>query len=75
MTRELEELEAWDPAVTAGDEWEVLRRQGLLASSRTLAGETLSRGQAVEIERVCRAYPHLTDDEFVSTHLEGWLTC
>ena len=54
---------------------EVLRRQGLLASSRTLAGETLSRGQAAEIERVCRAYPHLTDDDFVSAHLEGWLTC
>ena len=54
---------------------EVLRRQGLLASTRTLAGETLSRGQAAEIERVCRAYPHLTDDEFVSAHLESWLTC
>ena len=54
---------------------EVLRRQGLLASSRTLAGETLSRGQADEIERVYRAYPHLTDDEFVSAHLESWRTC
>ena len=54
---------------------EVLRRQRLLASTRTLAGETLSRGQAAEIDRVCRAYPHLTDDEFVSAHLESWLTC
>ena len=54
---------------------EVLRRQGLLGSSRTLAGETLSRGQAAEIDRVCRAYPHLTDDEFVADHLASWLTC
>jgi dihydrodipicolinate synthase/N-acetylneuraminate lyase len=54
---------------------EVLKRQGLLGSSRTLAGETLSRGQAAQIDRVCRAYPHLTDDEFVTDHREAWLTC
>lgn len=53
---------------------EVLRRQGLLASGRCLdPRETLSRGQAAEIDRVCRAYPHLADDEFVAGHLEEWL--
>jgi hypothetical protein len=52
---------------------EVLRRQGLLASSRCLdAHETLSPGQAEEIDRVCGAYPHLSDDEFVASHLDEW---
>jgi hypothetical protein len=52
---------------------EVLRRQGLLASARCLdPRETLSRGQAEEIDRVCRAYPHLRDDEFVAAHLDEW---
>jgi dihydrodipicolinate synthase/N-acetylneuraminate lyase len=55
---------------------EVLRRQGLLASARCLdARETLSPGQAAEIDRVCRAYPHLADDEFVAAHLEEWMSC
>ena len=55
---------------------EVLRRQGLLASARCLdARETLSTGQAAEIDRVCRAYPHLADDGFVAAHLEEWLSC
>jgi hypothetical protein len=55
---------------------EVLRRQGLLASARCLdARETLSGGQAAEIERVYRAYPHLADDEFVAAHLEEWMSC
>jgi dihydrodipicolinate synthase/N-acetylneuraminate lyase len=49
---------------------EVLRRQGLLAHTRCLdASETLSPGQAAEIDRVYRAYPHLHDDAFV----EEWL--
>lgn len=53
---------------------EVLRRQGLLTTTRCLdAHDSLSAGQAEEIDRVSRAYPHLTDDEFVSAHLEGWL--
>ena len=52
---------------------EVLRRQGLLASTRTLAAETLGPGQARELDRVCHAYPHLLDDEFVAEHLETWL--
>jgi dihydrodipicolinate synthase/N-acetylneuraminate lyase len=55
---------------------EVLRRQGLVASTRCLdPGETLSRGQAAEIDRVSRAYPHLSDDEFVAAHLEEWMQC
>ena len=52
---------------------EVLRRQGLLASTRTLTGETLGPGQASELDRVRRMYPHLLDDEFVAEHLETWL--
>ena len=52
---------------------EVLRRQGLLTSTRTLTGETLGPGQVDELDRVCRAYPHLVDDEFVAEHLETWL--
>ena len=53
---------------------EVLRRQGLLASTRTLdATERLSPGQSEEIDRVIRSYPTLTDDEFVREYLEAWL--
>jgi dihydrodipicolinate synthase/N-acetylneuraminate lyase len=53
---------------------EVLRRQGLLATTRCLdPNETLSHGQAAEINRVCTAYPHLTDDDFVREHRDEWL--
>jgi len=53
---------------------EVLRRQGLLETNYCLdPAETLSPGQAEEIDRVCRMYPHLTDDAFVAEHLEEWL--
>lgn len=53
---------------------EVLKRQGLLSSARCLdPHETLSRGQAEEIDRVSCAYPHLKDDEFVRAHLDEWL--
>jgi hypothetical protein len=55
---------------------EVLRRQGLVASTRCLdPRETLSAGQAEAIDRVCRAYPHLADDEFVRANLEEWMRC
>lgn len=54
---------------------EVLRRQGLLAGTWCLdERETLSPGQAAELDRVSRAYPDLTDDVFVREHLEGWLS-
>jgi dihydrodipicolinate synthase/N-acetylneuraminate lyase len=53
---------------------EVLRRQGLLAGTWCLdPSESLSPGQAEEIERVSRFYPYLTDDEFVAEHLDDWL--
>ena len=53
---------------------EVLRRQGLLTNILTLdPNESLSPGQAVEIDRVYRAYPHLNDDAFVREHLDEWL--
>jgi dihydrodipicolinate synthase/N-acetylneuraminate lyase len=55
---------------------EVLRRQGLVSSTRCLEPrETLSRGQAAEIDRVCRAYPHLADDEFVRANIKEWMRC
>ena len=34
--------------------------------------EKLSPGQAEELDRVCKMYPHLTDDEFVKANLEKW---
>jgi len=50
---------------------EVLRRQGLIASIRCLdPEEVLSPGQAEEIDRVYRMYPHLNDDAFVRAFLE-----
>jgi dihydrodipicolinate synthase/N-acetylneuraminate lyase len=53
---------------------EVLRRQGLLRGTWCLdPGERLSPGQAEEIDRVVRAYPDLTDDDFVAAHREEWL--
>ena len=53
---------------------EVLRRQGLLRGRWCLdPREELSPGQAREIARVCGAYPHLADDEFVRERLDGWL--
>ena len=52
---------------------EVLRRQGLLDSILCLnPNEVLSPGQAEEIDRVCRAYPHLCDDAFVKEFLENY---
>jgi hypothetical protein len=54
---------------------EVLRRQGLLEGIWCLdPHETLSPGQAEEITRVWKAYPHLNDDAFVREGLERWLT-
>jgi dihydrodipicolinate synthase/N-acetylneuraminate lyase len=53
---------------------EVLRRQGLLAGTWCLdPAERLSPGQADQIARVSRAYPHLIDDEFVAANRESWL--
>jgi hypothetical protein len=35
--------------------------------------EGLSPGQAAEIDRVMRAYPHLADDAWVHERLDIWL--
>ncbi|MGD0298034.1 MAG: dihydrodipicolinate synthase family protein [Bryobacteraceae bacterium] len=54
---------------------EILRRQGLLEGIWCLdPNEGLSPGQSEEIDRVCSAYPHLTDDDFVQQHLDTWLS-
>lgn len=54
---------------------EVLRRQGLLEGVWCLnPHEQLSPGQADEVERLYRDYPHLNDDGFVREHLAEWLT-
>jgi hypothetical protein len=53
---------------------EVLRRQGLLENTYCLnESECLSPGQAEEISRVWRRYPHLNDDDFVRENLARWL--
>ena len=53
---------------------EILRRQGLLAGIWCLdPNEGLGPGQKEAIDRVCAAYPHLTDDAFVRVNRERWL--
>ncbi len=53
---------------------EGLRREGLLERTETLNKNLkLSPGQREEIDRVCAAYAHLSDREFVSEHLGEWL--
>ena len=52
---------------------EMLRRQGLIKGIWCLDESAgLSEGQAEEIERTCRAYPYLTDDEFVKDFLKRY---
>jgi len=54
---------------------EVLRRQGLLEGIWCLdPRETLSPGQAQEIDRVYREHGDLADDDFVRANLQRWLT-
>ncbi|KEQ24502.1 dihydrodipicolinate synthase family protein [Paenibacillus tyrfis] len=53
---------------------EVLRRQGLMKGVWCLnPHETLSPGQAEEIDRVYRDYPELNDDAFIREHLASWM--
>jgi len=53
---------------------EVLRRQGLMPGTWCINRHVqLSPGQAAEIDRVCAAYPHLNDDDFVKNNLSRWL--
>jgi hypothetical protein len=54
---------------------EILRRQGFLEGRWCLdPHEDLSPGQLEEIDRVCHAYPHLSDDSFVAEHIDRWLS-
>lgn len=53
---------------------EVLRRQGLFEGIWCInPNETLSPGQAEEIDRVYADYPELNDDDFVKSNLKDWL--
>ncbi|MFT4549745.1 MAG: dihydrodipicolinate synthase/N-acetylneuraminate lyase [Verrucomicrobiales bacterium] len=53
---------------------EVLRRTGLTPSNRCLnPEETLSPGQAEELDRIAETYPHLNDDAFIAENLDRWL--
>jgi dihydrodipicolinate synthase/N-acetylneuraminate lyase len=53
---------------------EILRRQGLLEGIWCLdEHESLGPGQKDEIDRVCQAYPQLSDDTFVAEHRDAWL--
>jgi dihydrodipicolinate synthase/N-acetylneuraminate lyase len=53
---------------------EVLRRQGLLEGIWCLdPSESLSPGQAEEIDRVLREHADLCDDAFVAANLQRWL--
>ncbi len=52
---------------------EVLRRQGLMKNILCLdPNETLSDGQAEQIDRVYTAYPELNDDAFVAANIDAW---
>jgi dihydrodipicolinate synthase/N-acetylneuraminate lyase len=54
---------------------EVLRLHGLLEGIWCLdPHEALSPGQAREIARVCRDYPHLFDETFIRENVDRWLT-
>ncbi len=54
---------------------EVLRRQGLVRGTWCIdPREGLSPGQAENLDRVDRCYPHLKDDDFVKEHLSEWLS-
>lgn len=54
---------------------ELLRRQGLLPSTRCLdPAEVLSSGQAEKLDRVCSVYPFLRDEDFVAQNVAEWLS-
>ncbi len=53
----------------------VLKQQGLMSYVGALdRAERLSPGQAEQIDAITRRYPRLTDDDFVQTHLDRWLS-
>ncbi|MDH5398585.1 MAG: dihydrodipicolinate synthase family protein [Cyclobacteriaceae bacterium] len=52
---------------------EVLRRQGLMKGIWCLdPKDELSSGQAAEIDRIYRTYPHLNDDLFIKENIVKW---
>ncbi|MBL8700723.1 MAG: dihydrodipicolinate synthase family protein [Alphaproteobacteria bacterium] len=52
---------------------EILRRQGLMRTINCLdPHETLSPGQAAEIDRLYATYPEFADDDFVRANLGRW---
>ncbi|UDM79339.1 dihydrodipicolinate synthase family protein [Vagococcus fluvialis] len=52
---------------------EMLARQGLLQGNYCLnPNEIMGPGQAEELTRVSRDYPHLSDDDFIRDNLELW---
>lgn len=54
---------------------EVLKRQGLLSGTWCLdPRESLSAGQADEIDRVYRMHPEMSDDDFVRGGAQRWLS-
>lgn len=53
---------------------QILTNQGLMGGTWCLnPNEVLSPGQAEELDRVHRAYPEFTDDEFIKQNLDTWL--
>ena len=54
---------------------EILRRQGLLeGTGASIPTKIFPPAKVEEIDRVCRAYPHLSDDQFVQAHIStNWL--
>lgn len=54
----------------------VLKNQGLMENIYCLnPDETISEGQAEEIKRVSRMYPHLNDDAFIEKNIAAWKAC
>jgi hypothetical protein len=52
----------------------VLEKQGLMGHIGALdPADRLAPGQTEQIDAIVRAYPHLTDDEFVQAHRDEWL--
>ena len=52
---------------------DVLRRQGLMENIYCLnPEETMSPGQAKELDRIYAAYPHLNDDAFIAENIVAW---
>jgi len=52
---------------------EILRRQGLMENILCLnPNETMSPGQAEELDRIYEMYPYLSDDDFIKANIDAW---